>query len=130
MNNSKQTAVFGLIRAILSCAGAYLLGTNIFGLEANEQFWQEATGCVMGVTSVVWSISSNELTLEMVQGATRQTVVFIGGILIAKGKMDAVTLVTVLGVLTAISQPLYAYVSKLKSRHLDNGKISINQLKK
>lgn len=130
MKNQNYANLSGIIRTVLSLLGAYLLGKNIYGIEATAELWQEATGVIMGVIAIIWSIRSKEATIEMLQGTMRQVLTFIGGLFVAKGKISAETLTLVIGLAAAILPPLYGFLSRRKTQQLDTGKISIDQLKK
>lgn len=121
---------FGVIRSVLSVAGAFLLGKNLFGTAIDESTWQVILGIVMGLVGMAWSIVDKTATLEMVQGAIRQGLTFVGGLLVASGKLSAANLETWLGIITAILPFLYAGLSRKKTQALDNGKLSVDQLNK
>lgn len=126
----KQSNLFGIIRAILSVAGAFLLGKNLFGQPIDESLWQEITGVIMGLIAMVWTFMDKTITLEGFQGILRQSITFIGGLLVASGKLSAEALATWLGIILALAGPIYAWLSKTKSKQLENGKIMMANLKK
>lgn len=123
-------SITGVIRNILTAVGGYLLGKNLFGLAVNESLWQELTGVIMGIISVIWSIKEKNVTIEMFQGVIRNTVGFLGGIFVGFGKITGDTLALVLALIVPASQLIYSGLSRLKSQHIDEGKIKVEQLKK
>ena len=121
--------IFAILRTLLSIGGALLLGHNIFGHAIDESLWQEITGGAMGAASIVLSVLDKTITLEMIQGALRQALSFVGGLLIASGKLTAENMNTWLGVITALVPFIYAGLSRKKTQAIDTGQVSITQLK-
>ena len=117
-----------IIRNVLTLAGAFLLGHNLFGLEVNESLWQEITGGIMVLAGVVLSILDKTLTIEKWQGALRHVALVVGGLLIAKGVLKPEQIEAILGVVTALGTILYGYLSKKKSQEIVANKIPTTQL--
>lgn len=120
----------GVIRTLLSAAGAFLLGRNILGHTIDESWWQEAVGVLMGIVSIVWSIRDKTATIEAIQGAARQAISFIGGLLVGAGYMTAQTLTAVLGFIIAVGPFIQGWLERLKNRKIENGDIPLHALKK
>lgn len=120
----------GIVRTILSAFGAFLVGRNFFGHPIDESYWQEIVGIILGIVAVVWSIYDKTATVEAVQGALRQTLTFIGGILFSLGLVTNQTIQAILGVLAAVTPFIQGYLMRLKNNQLDAGKITVQQLKK
>lgn len=108
----KQDQILGIVRALLSALGGWLLGKNLFGTTVDESLWQELLGVAMGIASVVMSILSKTLTLEMAQGVARQVISFFGGIGVGKGLITAQTLTLVMGLVPVIAAWLAGLFNK------------------
>lgn len=126
----KQEQILGIIRLLLSAVGGFLLGKNLFGTAIDESMWQIILGIAMGVASIVMSILSKTLTIEMVQGTLRQTVSFFGGLFVAKGSISNETLTFILGLVPVLAAWLQSTLAKKKNQQLDSGIIRTSQLKK
>jgi hypothetical protein len=126
---TKQT-VFSIIKTLLSVAGAFLLGKNIFGGTFDENVLESISGGVMAIVSVVWSIVDKTAGIEQVQATIRQVFTLIGGVLIAWGKVSAENLELILGAILPIASLLYSYLSKRKSGNIAEGMLPIANLKK
>jgi len=93
----KREDILSIVRHILSAIGGYLVIKGIdSGLVAT------GSGITLGLVSVIWSIVDKSATVDAVQGALRQVATFVGGIFIAKGKLDPKQLDSYLGLLTAV----------------------------
>lgn len=130
MTEQTQSKITDVIKALMTAFGAWLLGRNLFGQEITENGWQEFSGVVLAVTSMVWSVLSKTLTIEMVQSTVRQFITFAGGLLLAYGTLQTRDLVLILALVPTISPLIYSWLSKIKSNKLAKGDITIQQLKK
>lgn len=126
MNQQLQT----LLRALLSAVGAYILGRNIFGTTIDASVWQEFTGSAMGFIAMVWSVYDKSATIESIMGVVRQIITFVGGLMVSKGTISVDTLTMILGLLAAALPYLQSHLSIIKNNQLDNGTITVGQLKK
>lgn len=93
----KKEDILSIIRHILSAVGGFLV---IKGIDSG--MIATGSGILLGLISVVWSVVDKTATVSAVEGALRQVATFIGGIFIAKGKLDPTQLDSYLGLLTAI----------------------------
>lgn len=127
-----QEQVNSLIRTVLTLLGAFLAGGGIkfFGIVIDTAYWQEITGSILAIVSIVWSIKSKEVDIEKLQGLVRQVVTFIAGIFVAKGILNENTSNAILAFVAAILPLLQSYLGKKKSDQLAVGKITPAQLKK
>lgn len=125
-----QASFTGIIRAILTAIGGFLIGKNFLGHTIDESIWQGVLGAVMSIAAIIWSWIEKELTLESLQGAIRNFVSLAGGIFAGWGVISNELLVTILGFVVPISQLVYSWLSRSKSKQLESGKMNIAQLKK
>lgn len=122
-----------LIRTVLTLIGAFLTGGGIhyfFGTVIDTAYWQEISGIILAIVSVVWSIVSKTLDIEKLEGTIRQVVTFICGILIARGLLTSQTGMAVIAFVGAIIPLIQSYLSKKKSAQVEAGKIPVAELKK
>lgn len=122
--------ILGIVRSLLSAIGAFMLGLNLFGTQITESWWQEAIGVILVIMGIVWSIKDKIATIEMIQGAMRQVITFLGGIALTAGWVTEKTLLAVIGLITAVIPVFQGYFSRKKARDLETGKLNIEQLKK
>ncbi len=120
--------ITSIIRNLLTLAGAFLIGRNLFGLEVNEVLWQEIVGGVMVIVGIVMSIMDKTLTEEKFQGALRHIVLLVGGLLVAKGTIKPEQIEVYLGIITALAPLIYGYISRKKNQDIASGKIATSQL--
>lgn len=125
-----QEQLFGLLRAILTLAGTYLFGHNIFGNAIDASLWQEIAGGVMVVASFVWSILEKSLTLEIFQSSILKIIMVVGGLLVTSGKLTGAALQAWIAALTALLPIIYSYLSKMKSQQIQSGEIQTKKLSK
>lgn len=122
-----------IIRTTLTFVGALLTGNTLhyfFGHIIDTAYWQEITGIVLGCVSAYWSIQSKTLDIEKLQGGIRHVITFIGGILVAKGLLTNETIIAIGAFVTALLPLWQAHAARQKSQQLDQGKITIQDLKK
>lgn len=121
--------LFVLLRAILSFAGSLLLGHVIFHKNVDNAFIEAASGCILGITSVIWSIKEKCLTLEMVEGTVRQTITFVCGLAISSGimKPDQATQIMILAVATL--PIVQSALMRKKNENLSTEKSDVSELK-
>ena len=122
--------VFILLRSVLMIASSYVLGKNIFGTTIDENVWQEVISSVIAVVTIVWGFLDKTLPLEGFQTAIRGIISFVGTLFVAKNVLSDNTLAAILALSIPISQTIYAFLSKSKSKKLESGQISVAQLKK
>lgn len=130
MTQEQMSNITDVARTVLSAFGAYLLGANLFGTEVTEVLWQELTGVALGIISIVWSVLSKTVTVEMVQGTLRQLITFAGGLLLAYGTLQPKDIVLILALIPVIAPLIYSFLSKSKTKQLVKGDINLQQLKK
>lgn len=123
-----QEQIFGLLRAILTIAGTYLFGHNIFGNKIDESLWQEIAGAVLVAASFVWTFVSKTLTLEIFQSSILKIVMVFGGLLVTSGKVTGATLQAWVAFLTALIPIVYSFLSKAKSKAIAEGDIKTRNL--
>lgn len=126
----KKDQIFSVLRFLLMLAGGWLLGKNLLGNRIDATLWQEAVGMIMTLISGVWSYLDKEIDIEGAQSVLRKVLVFIGGLLIASGRITDQTLQSVLGVATVIVPWVLSTLSKKKNNLIANGKINTDDLKK
>lgn len=122
-----------IIRTVLTLIGAFLTGGGVnylFGTVIDTAYWQEISGIVLAIVSVVWSIVSKTVDIEKLEGTIRQIVTFICGILVARGLLNAQTGMAVIAFIGAIIPLIQSYLGKKKSDQLAVGIIQPAQLRK
>ncbi|MFC4261916.1 hypothetical protein ACFOWM_03435 [Ferruginibacter yonginensis] len=125
---SKDTTL-SLLRTLLMALGAYLIGKNLFGNVIDTSLWEQCIGYTLALITMVWSFVDKTSTLEGFQSTIRSTFVFVGGLLIAAGKLKDQSLDIILGLLNVFGPLIYSYLSRLKTKGLSNGTIKIDNLK-
>lgn len=99
---TKDTAL-GILRALLTLAGTYLIGHNLGFLGAvTSETWQIVLGAVLTLVGTVWGIVDKTTGPEQLQSALRSIVVSIGGFLVAAGKLSNTSLDAIIGLVMAI----------------------------
>lgn len=128
----KQEQINSLIRTVMTLAGAFLTGGGLhyfFGREINVAYWEEITGVLLTIVSIWWSVSTKTVDIEKLQGAVRQVVTFICGILVAKGLLNDQTAAAVIAFIGAILPFIQAGMDRKKNELLAKGEIRPLQLK-
>jgi hypothetical protein len=119
-----------IIRTLLTAVGSFLIGRTIFGEHIDDETLQTITGIVLTLFSTVWGILDKTATIEMVQSALRQVITFIGGFLIAAGKLTNNNLEAILAIIPTILPLIQSHFARVKSNQLNAGEITTQQLKK
>lgn len=109
MNNAQLLAA---VRALIMLIGSYFIGKMFFGLPIDQVLWQQITGVVLTIVAFVWSWATNALTQTVTQGLIRQTITFIGGILLAKGVITKELWDSILSILVSVLPFLQSLVAK------------------
>jgi hypothetical protein len=125
--------IFGLLGkvlpTILTILGTFVIGHNLLGATINESLWQEIGGASTVVVALVMTVYNHTVTIEAIQAGIHRVVEVVGTLLVASGRMTSETLVTILGVITAITPVIYKYYSVKKTQQLAAGTIAIEDLK-
>lgn len=119
-----------ILPSILTIAGTFLIGSNLFGTAVNESLWQEIVGAVLAVAGVLASIIDHTASVEMIQAALRRAAEVITTLLIASGKATPETVKSVLEFMLLAVPIIYAYFSRKKTQKLSTGELSTSDLKK
>lgn len=117
----------GIARSVLSAVGGYLIG-RFQWIDAG--LWDLITGLVFSVIAAVWSWHNKQLTLEGIQGVLRNLFITAGGFFTALGSKLGDFTPILMSLIPVIGPFIYGWLSRLKSIKLNNGEISIHQLKK
>jgi len=125
----KKETFISILRHVIGLLGAFLIGQTLFGTAIDHSIWETVTGIFLSVGSVVWSIADKTATIEMVQGVVRQVITFLGGLLIASGKLSEETFKLILGLATAMLPVLQSYLAKRKVQLVSDGSIPLQKLK-
>lgn len=126
---SKET-ILSLLRTLLSLGAAFLVGKNLFGTPIDNETWQVVVGIIVGLGSAAWGIFDKTATTEMLQSSIRSVLIFIGGLLIARGKWSAENLNMWLGVITALGPFINSWLNRRKAQRLTEGTLTPTELKK
>jgi hypothetical protein len=128
----KQEQFNSLLRTVLTLAAAFLTGGGLhyfFGHVIDTAYWEEITGVVVTVVSIIWSISTKTVDIEKIQGSVRQVVTFICGVLVAKGLLNDQTGAAVIAFIGAVIPYIQAGLTRKKNDQLAIGKIAVQDLK-
>jgi hypothetical protein len=120
--------ILGIARQVLTVAGAFLLGKNLFGAAIDESILQEVSGALLMIVSLVWTIKSKELTLEILQSVLLKVIIVAGTLLVSSGKLTGTTLNAIVGIVTALLPIIYSLISKKKSDDVKTGQIQAAKL--
>lgn len=117
-----------ILRALLSAAGAWLIGKNFLGNPVDEVLWQGIVGSPMAIAAFVWTVREKAATVEQWQGIARQTITFFGGLFVATGKLTSETLTAITGFAIAIIPLIQSFMSRKKAEQLKSNHIQPNNL--
>lgn len=120
----------GIIRNLLVVAGAWLLGRNLFGATVTPELWQEISGTVLMIFSLIWTIKAKELKLEILQSVILKVVMLVGTIIVASGNVVGDYIDKIIMTVTVVLPIIYSALSKKKSEGIANGEISVSKLAK
>lgn len=129
MKLNKET-VLSIIRTALTAIGAYLIGANFFGNPIDEVIWQGIAGTILTAIGVIWGIIDKTASVEMLQSGLRSVITFVGLALVGSGKIKQELLDSLLGIVAILVPVLYSEASKAKTRMLEQGKLTVDELKK
>lgn len=117
-----STTLWSAVRTILTGFGAFFMGKHLFGQVIDDTAWQGWVGLVVGLGSTIWGFRDKSTTLEGLQSFLRSTVIFIGGIFVANGKVTGDQVNAILGVLLVVVPWIYSTLSKAKVVSMATGK--------
>jgi hypothetical protein len=124
-----KEVLFTLIRAVVTFAGAYLVGKPFLGGTVDENLTQVIIGIAMSLSSIAWSVFDKSLNIEMLQAFLRSVATGIGGFLVANGKISPAQLDTYLGLALAILVFAGSLTAKKKAANVISGKIDPSAMK-
>ncbi len=124
MNN--KDLWLSLFRTALTAFGSFLFGKNILGASIDSVLWQEIVGIIIAVGSTVWGILDKSATVDGIQSAVRSVAVFIGGLLVASGKLSSGALDSWMGFITTLVTVILSATSRSKAQQLAKGEIKIS----
>lgn len=110
---TKDTAL-SILRSILTLAGTYLIGHNLFGVAVNQDNFQIAIGVVISLGSTIWGIADKSIGADQIASAVRSILLTGGGLLVAAGKLNGSTLDAITGLALAVLPILQSYLAKAK----------------
>lgn len=119
-----RTEIFAILRSLLSAAGAYLLGVNVFGIKVDASVWQEVVGGIMALAGIAFSVLDKSLTVEMIAAFIRQTITVGGGLLVAAGKIRGEVIVSLLAIIPMVAPYVQGILLRIKISGLQSGKIN------
>lgn len=114
-----------LLRSILTVAGSYLLGKNLLGNSIDSTLWQEVVGAVLSLVGTVWGIVQKTATVDAISSGVRSLAIFIGGLLVASGKLSSGALDSWLGLVTTLVMVILSQVSRTKANQISDGTIKV-----
>ena len=98
-----STQIQSLIQNVLAVIAGYLV---FKGLDSGIA--TEASGIVMGLVAVVWGIAQKDVNGGLIVSTVRNIVTFVGGLLVAKGKMSTTEVTTWIGLIVALASSILA----------------------
>lgn len=128
MNTKIQ--ISSILRTLLTAVGSFLVGKVVFGHNVDDAILQTCSGIIMAVFSTVWGVLDKTASIEMIQSTVRQVITFIGGFMIAAGKLTNNNMEAILALIPVVLPLLQSHLSRVKSNQIDSGKINVQQLKK
>lgn len=108
---TKETGL-SLLRSILTLAGTYLVGHNLFGVQVDQSVFQIILGSVVALGSTIWGIVDKSLGSEQLISAIKSIVLGVGGIFVAAGKITGSTLDAISGLLLALAPIILGQAQK------------------
>lgn len=121
---TKETAL-SLLRTLLTLAGTYIIGHNLFGKPIDSNVWQEIGGAALTAVGVGWGVSDKTATVEMVQSAVRSVLITFGGLLVAAGKLSGQSLEAIIGVGAVVVTAIQSHTSKVKIKQISSGQLIV-----
>jgi len=126
MNTNLQS----LIRALLSALGAFLIGHAIWKTPITTSFWDDFTGIVIAVGSLIWGIKSKTATVEMLEATAKSVITFAGGLFVTAGVLSSDQLVTIVAFGSMLAGYVFSAASKKKVQIIANNPNKVAQLGK
>lgn len=126
----KKDLWLSIIRTLLTGAGAYLIGKNLFGNTIDQSIWGEVSGVAMVMISSIWGFITKELKIEALEDALKQAFVVLGTLAVMGGKLSTGLYQTILTLLPMLFGILGSSLARMKNNGLANGSISTSSLKK
>jgi hypothetical protein len=121
-----QTTIWSIVRTLITLAGTYLVGLNLFGHPLDSNTFQIIGGIIMTLGSVIWGIVDKSASIEQVQSGIRSAFIAGGGLLIAWGKLSAQQLELIIGLIVPVLTVLQSYTSKVKVQQINSGQLKAN----
>lgn len=125
-----KSKLLSILPSVLTIAGTFLLGKNLFGTAIDESLWQELTGSALALVGIVVSIFDHTATEEMIQAGLRRSIEVVGALLVSSGKASQNTIQLLLSLVATLVPVVYGYFSRKKTRNLARGNLSVEDLKK
>jgi hypothetical protein len=102
--------LLSLVRHVVSIVGGILVARGL----ANDSVVLEATGAVVAIVAIIWSIKDHTYDLGSLEGAIRQLGTAVAAYLAFKGKGDlAATVTSWVGILLVLLTTILGQTDKL-----------------
>lgn len=121
--------VINLVQSLLVLVGGFLVGDNLLGNAIDNTLWMGVVGVLLTLIGFVWDIATTKLAIEYVQTTIMGIIQFVGGLLVASGKLSLDNANSYYGLVTSLITVLYPLLSRKKSTEIANGDIPVAQLK-
>ncbi len=121
--------LINLLQSVLVVLGGYLIGDNLLGNEINQVLWMGIVGIVLTIVGFIWDIATTKVTLEYVQTTLMGITQFVGGLLIAGGKLSLQNAESFYGLVASLVGLIYPLLSRNKTAALANGDLPVSDLK-
>lgn len=127
MNATTKETWLSILRTILTFAGTYVIGHNLFGHEVDSQTWEIIGGSLLAIGSIVWGIVDKSAGIEQIESALRSILISLGGVAVSFGLIKNEVVVTLLALLTPVIALIQSWTSKAKVVQIDKGTLATNQ---
>ncbi len=124
-----QDKIFSFLRQLLSFAGAWLIGKQLFGSTVDNSTLEMLIGVVLSIAGLVWGVVDKTANIEMWQSVARHVITSVGGMFVASGKLSAMALEQILGITLFVITLLQGWMSRKKVEQIKQGAVSVHTLK-
>lgn len=122
MSNSSQN-VLSLIRSVLTLAGAFLVGHNIFGHPLDSSNAEIIIGSVVSLASIIWGLVDKSTGVDTALSGLRSALLVLGGLGVSWGLISQNTFEAISGFTLSIIPILQSIFSKAKVVQMASGQI-------
>ena len=122
MSNTKEN-FFAVLRALLTFAGTFLIGHNLFGKTLDSSTAEIVIGAVVSLGGIIWGLIDKTTGIDTALSALRSVLLVIGGLGVSWGLLSANTFESIISLVTALIPILQSSLGKAKVVQLSSGQI-------